>query len=214
MGLEYRVRPVAIDKGEQFTEHFTALNPNQRIPAIIDRAPADGQAPRTMFESGAILLYLAEKTGRFIPADAAGRWAVVQWLMWQAANVGPMLGQYGYFLRYASEPVPHALERYQRETKRLYGVLDRQLGGKDCISGAYSIADIALFPWIMTHKAQQISLDDFPNIAAWYNRLRERPALQAGLQVGRQWLNPDLSQQAKRILFEEATLLSDATREN
>lgn len=203
-GLDYLVRPVDIGQGAQFTEHFAQLNPNQRIPAIIDHAPTGGETPRTIFESGAILMYLAQKSGQFLPDDEVGRWSVIQWLIWQVANVGPMLGQYGYFLRYASEAVPHAIERYRKETRRLYGVLDRQLASsRDSIAGAYSIADMALFPWIMTHKAQQINLDEYPNVAEWYGRLRQRPKLQAGLQVGKEWLTPGLSQHATRILFED-----------
>ena len=211
-GLGYTVRPVAIGQGEQFAQSFTQISPNQRIPAIIDHMPTGGEAPRPIFESGAILMYLAQKTGQFIPNDEAGRWSVIQWLMWQVANVGPMLGQYGYFLRYSSETVPHAIERYRKETRRLYDVLERQLASsRDCIAGAYSIADIALFPWIMTHKAQQINLDDYPNIAEWYGRLRKRPKLQAGLQVGKEWLTPNLSQESKRILFEDKPAGSAAT---
>jgi GST-like protein len=202
-GLPYAVKPVAIDRGAQFSDEFARINPNRRVPAIVDHAPSHGSGPLVIFESGAILLYLAEKSGRFLPQDKMRRWSAIQWLMWQMSSIGPMLGQYGYFLRYADERVPHAIARYEREVVRLYSVLDRRLSETDgFVAGAYSIADMALFPWIMTHKAQQIAIDNYPSVAAWYKKLRARPRLQAGLEVGQSWLKPMLSHDAKQNLFE------------
>ena len=186
LGIPYRVTPVDLANGGQYAPEFLAISPNNRIPAIVDHAPAAGE-PIALFESGAIMLYLAEKHGRFLPADLAGRYAVTQWLMWQMAALGPMLGQNGHFLLYADEDVPYARQRYGNEGRRLYGVLDRQLGKtRRMIAGDdYSIADMACFPWIMTHKAQQFDLAEFPYVQRWYAELRARPALQRGLAVGR-----------------------------
>lgn len=200
--LPYDVVPVAIGRGEQFTPQFLALSPNGRMPALVDHDPPSGDGPVSVFESGAILIYLAEKTGRFMPADLKGRMAVTQWLMWQMAGLGPMLGQHGHFLLYADDKIPYAIDRYGRETRRLYGVLDAQLAKTgDCIAGAYSIADMACFPWIMTHKAQGLSLEDYPNIKRWYAALRGREALQRGLAVGKSWRTPQMDDEAKRVLF-------------
>lgn len=183
-GLDYRLTPVALDRGEQHDAAFTALNPNGRIPVIVDHAPVEGP-PVTIFESGAILIYLAEKTGRFLPAGLQERFGVIQWLMWQMSGLGPMAGQNGHFLLYAPEQVPYAIERYGRETRRLYAVLDTRLGQTgDCIAGDYSIADMAVFPWIMTHKAQGLTLDDYPHVGRWFAAIRARDAVQRGLQAG------------------------------
>lgn len=201
-GLPYRVVPVNIGRSEQFTPAFQALSPNGRMPAIVDHAPLGGGQPLSIFESGAILLYLAEKSGRFMPADVGGRYRVTQWLMWQMGGLGPMLGQNGHFALYASEKIPYAIERYGREARRLYAVLDGELGRTgDGIAGAYSIADMATFPWIMTHKAQGISLDDYPHIKRWYAQLREREALQRGLAIGKEWRAPKMDDEARRVLF-------------
>lgn len=183
-GVDYRVTPVSLERGEQHDPAFTALNPNGRIPLIVDHAPAVGP-PVTIFESGAILLYLAEKTGQFLPPDLAGRFAVIQWLFWQMAGLGPMAGQNGHFLLYAPERVPYAIDRYGRETRRLYGVLDTQLERTgNCVAGDYSIADMAIFPWVMTYKAQGLILDDYPAVRRWFAEIRARPAVQRGLAVG------------------------------
>lgn len=172
-----------LGQGEQYTETFRAISPNGRIPAIIDHDTPDG--PLAVFESGAILIYLAEKTGRFLPADAHGRSRAIQWVMWQMSGLGPMAGQNGHFLFYAPEKLPYAIARYGKEVRRLYGVLDHQLGlTNDCITGPYSIADMACFPWIMTHKKQGLTLDDFGNVKRWFATLRARQALQRGLAVG------------------------------
>ena len=182
--MEYRLTPVSLERGEQHSEVFTALNPNGRVPVLIDHAPHSGP-PVTVFESGAILLYLAEKTGRFLPTDLHGRFAVIQWLMWQMSALGPMAGQNGHFLLYAPEKVSYAIDRYGRETRRLYRVLDMQLLRTcDHIAGEYSIADMAAFPWIMTHKRQGLTLDDYPEVKRWFATIRARPAVQRGLAVG------------------------------
>tara|TARA_R110002167_G_scaffold179707_5_gene379460 strand:- start:571 stop:1254 length:684 start_codon:yes stop_codon:yes gene_type:complete len=205
-GLPYTVKSVNIGRGEQFTPEFLAISPNNRIPAIVDRAPADGGEPVTIFESGAILLYLADKAGRFLPTDLRGRMLVTEWLMWQMGGLGPMLGQHGHFRLYAQDKIPYAIERYEQEAKRLYGVLDGQLGRTGtCIAGEYSIADMACFPWIMTHKAQGLTLDDYPNVKRWYAELRARPALQAGLEVGKaeRRLGP-MDDETRKNLFRKA----------
>lgn len=187
-GLPYRVVPVRIDQGEQYGDAFRSISPNGRIPALVDPDAEAGEM--AIFESGAILLYLAEKSGQFIPSDIAGRYAVTQWLMWQMSGLGPMAGQNGHFLLYAPERIEYAMARYDKEVRRLYGVLDRQLEQTGaCIAGDYSIADMACFPWIMTHKKQGLTLDDYPALKRWYRELRERPALQRGLALGKDGLN-------------------------
>ncbi|WP_373486789.1 glutathione binding-like protein [Blastomonas sp.] len=203
-GLPYTVKPVNIGAGEQFAPNFLAISPNNRIPAMVDHGPPGGGDAVSIFETGAILLYLAEKTGRFMPADLRGRYSVTQWLMWQMGGLGPMLGQNGHFKLYAPEKLPYAIDRYEREAARLYGVLNRRLGEADYVAGAdYSIADMAVFPWIMTHKRQGITLDDYPHIARWYALCRARPALQAGLSVMRDAVkrNPHDDAQARETLF-------------
>ena len=187
LGLPYKVIPVNIRGGDQFKPEFLAISPNNRIPAIVDHAPSDGGEPFSVFETGAILIYLAEKTGRFLPPDMRGRSKVVQWVMWQMSGLGPMLGQHGHFALYAPEKIPYAIERYRDEAARLYGVLDRQLGktGAYVAGSDYSIADIACFPWTMTHKAQGFTLDDYPNVKRWYALVRARPQVQAGLAIGK-----------------------------
>lgn len=186
-GLPYEVKRVDIGRGDQFKPEFLAISPNNRIPAIVDRDPIDGGEPLPIFESGAILLYLAEKTGKFMPEDLRGRTLVTEWLMWQMGGLGPMLGQHGHFRLYAKEKIAYAIQRYEQEAKRLYGVLDGQLGRTGaCIAGDYSIADMACFPWIMTHKAQGLTLDDYPNVKRWYAELRARDALQRGLALGKE----------------------------
>ena len=183
-GLEYRIHPVNIGKGEQFAPAFLKIAPNNRMPAIVDTDPLDGGEPISIFESGAILLYLAEKTGRFLPADARGRYDVIQWLMWQMGGLGPMAGQNGHFNIYAPEKVPYAIERYVNETNRLYGVLDRRLEGREFIAGDYSIADMASYPWIVPHEAHQQDLADFPNLKRWFDAIAARPATIAAYAKG------------------------------
>ncbi|MDJ0533417.1 MAG: glutathione binding-like protein [Xenococcaceae cyanobacterium MO_207.B15] len=176
--LEYDVHKIDITKGEQFTPEFIAINPNSKIPAIVDR-----EADMTVFESGAILIYLAEKTNRLLPTDIKQRFQVLEWLMFQMANVGPMFGQYNHFNRFASEKIPYAIARYQKETLRLYGVLDQQLKGKEYICGDYSIADIATFPWVAAYEFMGLTLDEHPNLKQWVEKMSQRPAVQRGMQV-------------------------------
>jgi len=186
MALPYRMIPVEIGKGANFEPAFLAISPNGRIPAIVDFEPKDGGAPISVFESGAILLYLAEKSGRFLPPDVRGRSEVVQWLMWQMGGLGPMLGQHGHFALYAKDKIEYAIGRYRRETERLYGVLDRRLAGRDHLCGDYSIADMACWPWVVTNKAQDIDLGAFPNVRRWYDTLKQRPALRRGYDLGKE----------------------------
>ncbi|OLS61402.1 glutathione binding-like protein [Pseudomonas putida] len=177
-GLPYRIHPINIGKGEQFAADFLKIAPNNRIPAIVDNDTADGQ-PLSLFESGAILLYLAEKTGQFIPQDLRGRQEVLQWLFWQMGGLGPMAGQNHHFNRFAPEKIPYAIKRYVDETARLYGVLNKRLGDRPFVAGeAYSIADMAIYPWIVSHKWQEQNLDDFPHLKAWFERIQARPATQ------------------------------------
>ncbi|MEG3165933.1 glutathione S-transferase N-terminal domain-containing protein [Sphingomonas sp. PB2P19] len=175
-GLAYAIHAVDIGKGEQFAPDFLKIAPNNRMPAIVDHAPAVGDAPISVFESGAILLYLAEKTGRFGGDDLRGRTEINQWLMWQMGGLGPMLGQNHHFNLYAPEKIPYAIDRYVKETNRLYGVLDRRLADRAFIAGDYSIADMAAYPWIVPHEAQGQRLADFPNLKRWFETVAERPA--------------------------------------
>ena len=185
-GLPYRVVPVNIGQGDQFEPEFLAISPNNRMPAIVDHAPADGGAPLPVFESGAILIYLAEKTGRFLPADLRGRKTVLEWLSWQLGGVGPMFGQAGHFSLYAPERLPYAIERYRAEMLRLYGVLDRRLEEREFIADDFSIADMACWPWVITYKGQKVDLDRFPNVRRWYKALQKRPALRRGYDAGKE----------------------------
>lgn len=203
-GLEYRVRPVHIGKGEQFHPDFLKIAPNNRIPAIVDNTPADGAAPLSLFESGAILDYLAEKSGRFLPQDTRARVQVRQWLYWQMGGVGPMAGQNHHFNRYAPEKIPYAIERYVKETARLYGVLDRQLAGREYVAGDYSIADMAIYPWAKLWEGQQQKLEDFPQMALWLERMAARPAVRRAYALAEE-VNRDpqalASAEARKLLF-------------
>ena len=201
-GLPYRLVPVNIGKGEQFAPEFLAISPNNRMPAIVDHSPAGGGAPVAVFESGACLLYLAEKTAQFMPTDLRERYAVMQWLMWQMGGLGPMAGQNGHFLLYAPDKFPYAIERYGNEVDRLYGVLDAQLGRTGAfVAGGYSTADMAIFPWVRTHKMQQVALASFPNVERWYNGLFERPAVKRGLDLGKELRAGGLTEEARKALF-------------
>ncbi|PBQ08220.1 glutathione binding-like protein [Pseudomonas syringae] len=178
-GLPYTIFPVNIGKDEQFKAEFLKIAPNNRIPAIVDHQPADGGAPLSLFESGAILLYLAEKTGQFIPQDLRGRQEVSQWLFWQMGGLGPMAGQNHHFNRFAREKIPYAIERYVNETARLYGVLDKRLADRQFVAGdEYSIADMAIYPWIVPHTYQQQNLDDLPHLKRWFDSIAGREATQ------------------------------------
>ncbi len=175
-GMPYVLRPVNISNGEQFAPEFLKIAPNNRIPAIIDRAPPDGGAPLPLFESGAILLYLAGKSGRFLPNELRARCDCVQWLFWQMAGLGPMLGQNHHFANYAPEKIPYAIERYVKETARLYAVLDKRLADREYVAGDYSIADMACYPWILPERQGQL-IDDFPNVKRWKATIAARPAV-------------------------------------
>ena len=205
LGLPYTIKPVNIGRGEQFAPEFLAISPNNRIPALVDHDPPGGGAPFSSFETGAMLVYLAEKTHRLLPQDWRGRHTVLPWLMWQMGGLGPMLGQHGHFRLYAPEKIPYAIERYERETRRLYGVLDTQLGrtGAFVAGPDYSMADIAIFPWIMTHKAQGLTLDDWPQVKRWYAQLRARDAVQRGLAVGKALRQPQatMDDETRKNLF-------------
>lgn len=201
--LPYRMAPINIGKGEQFAPTFLSISPNNRMPAIVDHNPVGGGEPVAIFESGACLLYLAEKSGKFMPADVRRRYQVMQWLMWQMGGLGPMAGQNGHFLLYAPEKVPYAIERYGKEVDRLYGVLDAQLARTaSFVAGAgYSIADMAIFPWVRTHKAQQVDMNKFPNVKRWYDSLFQRPAVKRGLDVGKELRAGTLTEEARKSLF-------------
>ena len=202
-GVAYNIVPVNISKGEQFYPGFLKISPNNRIPAIVDHAPAGGGSPISLFESGAILLYLAEKTGKFLPTDTAGRAEVLQWLFWQMGGLGPMAGQNLHFSAYAPETIPYAIERYENETRRLYGVLDRRLAGRDFVAGEdYSIADMAIYPWILTLERNQKRLDDFPNLKRWFGAIAARPATIRAYRKGKA-INqaPTITEESKKLLF-------------
>ena len=201
-GLPYRIVPVDIGSGAQFEPAFLAISPNNRIPAIVDHAPLDGGGPLSVFESGAILLYLAEKTGKLLPADLRGRVEATQWLIWQVAGLGPMAGQNHHFARYAPEKIPYAIERYVKETNRLYGVLNHRLDDRRYIAGQYSIADIACYPWIVSYEAQGQRLEQFPNLKRWFESIRQRPAtVRAYARAAAVNTRETMTEEAKRVLF-------------
>ncbi|HVB68339.1 MAG TPA: glutathione binding-like protein [Acetobacteraceae bacterium] len=204
-GLDYRIVPVDIAKGEQFRPEFLAVAPNNRIPAIVDHAPAGGGAPVSLFESGAILLYLADKIGRFVPAPAQvhARAEALQWLFWQMGGLGPMAGQNHHFVQYAPEPIPYAIDRYVRETNRLYGVLNRRLADRDFMAGAdYTIADMATYPWVVPHKRQRQDLAEFPHIARWFGAIRARPATMRAYAKAEQInTTPTVNEASRAVLF-------------
>jgi len=203
-GLPYKVSWVNIGKGEQFAPAFLAISPNNRIPAIVDHAPDDSGPPMSIFETGAILVYLAEKTGQFLPTNLRGRNSVLEWLFWQVGGLGPMLGQHGHFKLYAPEKIAYATDRYRNETLRLFGVLDRRLGQSPFVGGEqYSIADMACFPWVQTWKAQEVPLAEFTHVQRWYDGLKNRKALRKGMDLGRKHINrrPQDSEEARRLLF-------------
>ncbi|MEO8003553.1 MAG: glutathione binding-like protein [Betaproteobacteria bacterium] len=183
LSLPYNVHPINIGKDDQFGAEFVAISPNSKIPAIVDSEGPDGK-PYALFESGAILLYLADKTGRFLPQKKTGRFESIQWLMFQMGGVGPMFGQVHHFLRAAPEPVPYAIERYSKETRRLYGVMDKHLATNEWLAaGEYSVADMATYPWVARHEWHKVELADFPNVKRWFDAIGSRPAVQRGMQV-------------------------------
>lgn len=204
-GLPYRISPVNIGAGDQFKPDFLAISPNNKMPAIVDQAPADGGAPVSVFESGAILLYLAEKTGRFLPTDLRGRASTLEWLFWQMGGLGPMTGQYGHFNVYAPEKIPYAIDRYTREVERLLGVLDKRLQGRAFIAGDdYTIADMAAYPWINVYDKAPVDLAPFPDLRRWQASIAARPATQRAYALAKQ-VNPDvgkpLSEEQRKLLF-------------
>lgn len=204
-GLPYRIIPIDIGKGDQFEPDFLAISPNNRIPAIVDTAAAKGTKPISVFESGAILLYLAEKTGKFIPSDLAGRAEVLQWLFWQMGGLGPMAGQNHHFRNYAPEKLPYAIDRYVNETNRLYGVLDKRLADRPFVAGKdYSIADMASYPWTVSHERQGQDLNDFPHLKRWFEAIKARPgtiAAYARVQEVNPHAGKPMSDAEKKILF-------------
>ena len=189
-GLPYKIFPVNIGKGEQFKREFLAISPNNRIPAMVDHDPPGGGAPIAVFESGAMLLYLADKTGRFIARDIRGRTDTIQWLFWQMGNLGPMAGQNNHFSNYAVEKLPYAIDRYHNEVNRLYGVLNTRLADRPYIAGEYSIADMASYPWVTIHERQHQTIDDFPNVKRWLEAIKARPAVERAYAKAKE-VNPN-----------------------
>ncbi len=201
VGLEYHVIPVDIGAGDQFDPAFLAISPNNKMPAIVDQDGPGGE-PYPVFESGAILMYLAEKTGKLMPLETRARYLVIQWLMFQMGGIGPMLGQTHHFRDYAPERIDYAVDRYTREASRLYGVMDTRLAANEYLAGEYSIADIACFPWLRSHRRQGQNLDDFPNVRRWLEAIYARPAVERGLQVLADRRRPGpITEQARENLF-------------
>lgn len=203
-GLPYRIVPVHIGRGEQFKPDFLRISPNNKMPAIVDHAPADGGEPLALFESGAILLYLADKIHRFIPADLRGRNMALQWLFWQMGGLGPMAGQNHHFVQYAPEKIPYAMDRYVKETARLYAVLDKHLSdGSEFIAGAeYSIADMASYPWVVLYEWQSQKIEDTPHVAAWFERIKQRPATErAYARAAEVSTAPVVDEESRKVLF-------------
>ncbi|HSN71783.1 MAG TPA: glutathione S-transferase N-terminal domain-containing protein [Steroidobacteraceae bacterium] len=198
-GMPYRLVPVNIGKGEQFAPDFLAISPNNRMPAIVDHDAPGG--PLSIFESGAILLYLAEKSGRFMPRDLHARFDVMQWLFWQVGGLGPMSGQAGHFRIYCEDPIPYAIERYTNEINRLYGVMDRRLEDREYLAGEYSIADMASWPWVRPWQRYGQDLDEFPHLKRWFEAIEARPAVQQGVAVGAELREKTMSPEARKVLF-------------
>jgi GSH-dependent disulfide-bond oxidoreductase len=203
-GLPYKIIPVNIGKGEQFQREFLAISPNNRIPALVDHDPPDRGGPISVFESGAMLVYLAEKTGRFLPADLRGRTETMQWLFWQMGNLGPMSGQNNHFSQYAVEKLPYAIDRYRNEVNRLYGVLNRRLAERAYLAGDYSIADMASYPWVVPYERQGQKLEDFPHLRRWFEAIRARPAVVRAYEKAKE-INPEMggirTAEERAILF-------------
>jgi GSH-dependent disulfide-bond oxidoreductase len=200
--LPYRIVPVNISKGEQFKPEFLAISPNNRMPAIVDLNPKDSRAPVSVFESGAILVYLAEKIGRYLPNSFRDRVEVLEWLFWQMGGLGPMAGQNHHFAHYAPEKIPYAIDRYVKETNRLYGVLNKRLANREFVAGRYSIADMAIYPWIVPYERQGQNLDEFPDLKRWFNAMRDRPAVKSAYARAKEInTQPTVSEESKKILF-------------
>jgi len=207
LGLPYTVHPVNIGKGDQFEPDFLKIAPNNRMPAIVDQAPNDGGEPISIFESAAIMTYLADKAGKLMPTDIRDRTEVNQWLYWQMGGLGPMAGQLHHFRLYAQEKIPYAIDRYSREVTRLYGVMERQLKGREFLVGNYTIADIACFPWIARHERQNMDLNEFPNLKSWYETIGEREAVVRGLALGSDFQAQSslTSEEGRKILFGQSS---------
>ena len=200
--LDYRIVPGDISAGDQFKPEFLRFSPNNRMPAIIDMNPADGGEPISIFESGAILLYLAEKTGSFISADLRSRKTAIEWLFWQMGGLGPMAGQNHHFGQYAPQKIPYAIDRYVQETNRLYGVLDRRLQEHEYLASDYSIADMACYPWIVPYERQQQQLTDFPNLKRWFESIQSRSAVIRAYEKGQPFMGrPSVTEESRKILF-------------
>ena len=206
--LPYTAHRVDIGKGEQFKPAFLAISPNNRIPAIIDNAPSDGGKPISVFESGAILQYLAEKTGLYLPKDLRGRVEVMEWLFWQMAGLGPMAGQNGHFNVYAPEKIPYAIERYTKETARLYGVLNKRLADREFVAGAYSIADMASYPWIVSHQQHKQNLGDFPHLKRWFEAIKARPAVVKTYAGTAPSYSKPMNEAERKVLFGQGAVAS------
>ena len=204
VGADYNVVPINIGKGDQFAAEFLRISPNNRIPAMVDNEPADGSEPVSLFESGAILLYLADKHDAFLPRETHARANVLQWLFWQMANLGPMAGQNHHFVTYLNEEIPYAINRYVKEVSRLYAILDRLLADSEFICGQdYSIADMATYPWVVPHKRQKQNIEEFENLSRWLDQIRERPATVRAYDVAKK-VNPNpqkMTEEEKKILF-------------
>ncbi len=200
--LDYKIHPINITKGDQFNPDFLKIAPNNRMPAIIDQNPTDGKGPLSLFESGAILMYLAEKEKKFIPQDIRSKTQVSEWLFWQMAGLGPMAGQNHHFNQYAPEKIPYAQERYTKETARLYGVLNKQLEKHEFVAGEYSIADMAIYPWIVPHEKQGQNLSDFPSLNRWFISMAKRPAVVRAYEAGKTYSSDKpMTDEEKKLLF-------------
>ena len=202
-GIAYKIHPVNIQQGEQFKADFLKISPNNRMPAIVDSEPADKGAPLSVFESGAILTYLAEKTGKFLPKDLRGRFETLQWLFWQMGGLGPMAGQNNHFAHYAPEKLPYAIDRYVKETSRLYAVMDKRLKDREFLAGAYSIADMASYPWTAIWERQGQKIEDFPNLKRWLDAIRDRPAVKRAYEAGKAYQSnrSNTDPEVRKILF-------------
>jgi GST-like protein len=201
LGLPYRLKLVNINRGEQFDPAYLRISPNNRIPAIVDDAPEDRAGPLAIFESGAILTYLAEKAGRLLPTNTRGRFEVLQWVFWQVAGLGPMAGQNHHFVQYAPEKIPYAIGRYVKETARLYRVLNTRLADRPYLAVDYSIADIASYPWVVPYEKQQMNLDDFPNLKRWFANMAHRPAVERAYALAAQVKTEPMDETARKFLF-------------
>ena len=203
-GIPYNIKPIHIGKGEQFAPEFLKISPNNRIPAIVDHEPVDGGGPLSIFESGAILEYLADKTGKFLPRDVRGRAEVMQWLFWQMGGLGPMLGQNHHFRGYSVEKIPYAIERYTKETERLYGILDDRLEDREFVAGEYSIADMACYPWIVLHERQGQDLNDYAHLKRWFETIQKRPAVERAYALAKTintGIPSGMTEEGRKVLF-------------